>query len=103
MKAHLHARGPHRGLDLTAVCHCNQLEWANAYVQWCLALWRHVLFKNESQFLLYGADGIYAILWVSSLLTSMLWIEWPIVTVGLYYGQAYVMDKEYRCIILMAF
>ncbi len=29
-EAHLHARRPHRGLDLTAVCHRNRLEWANA-------------------------------------------------------------------------
>ncbi len=33
-EAHLHARRPHRGLDLTAV-HCrNQLECANAHI-WC--------------------------------------------------------------------
>ncbi len=32
-----------------------------------------------------------------------LWIEWPMVAVGLWYGQAYVMDNEHRCILLMAF
>ncbi len=32
-----------------------------------------------------------------------LWIEWPIVAVGLWYGQAYVMDNEHRCILLMEF
>ncbi|PIN98999.1 hypothetical protein AB205_0214320 [Aquarana catesbeiana] len=35
---HLHARHPHRGFDLTADRHRNQLKWANAHVQWCLAL-----------------------------------------------------------------
>ncbi len=34
---------------------------------------------------------------------STLWIEWPMVAVGLWYGQAYVMDNEHRCILLMAF
>ncbi len=31
-EAHLHARRPHQSLDLTAVCHCIQLEWANAHI-----------------------------------------------------------------------
>ncbi len=56
-EAHLHARRPHRGLDLTAVCRRNQLEWANAHIQWRLALWRGVLFTDESRFSLYRADG----------------------------------------------
>ncbi len=34
---------------------------------------------------------------------STLWIEWPKVVVGLWYGQAYVMDNEHMCILLMAF
>ncbi len=34
---------------------------------------------------------------------STLWNEWPMVTVGLWYGQVYVMDNEHRCILLMAF
>ncbi len=37
------------------------------------------------------------------LLMSTLWIEWPMVAVGLWYGQAYVMDNEYRYVLLMAF
>ncbi len=41
--------------------------------------------------------------WVSGLLMSTLWIEWPMVVVGLWYGQAYVMDNEHRCILFMAF
>ncbi len=39
-EAHLHARRPHRGLDLTAVRRRNRLEWANAHIRWCLAVWR---------------------------------------------------------------
>ena len=38
--------------------------------------------------------------WVSGLLMSTLWIEWPMVAVGLWYGQAYVMDNEHRCIFI---
>ncbi len=49
------------------------------------------------------ADSMYGVVWVSSLLMSALWIEWPMVAVGLWYGQAYVMDNEHRCILLMAF
>ncbi len=49
------------------------------------------------------ADSVYGVVWVSGLLKSMLWIEWPMVAVGLWYGQAYVMDNEHRCILLMAF
>ncbi len=41
------------------------------------------------------ADSVYGILWVSGLLMSTLWVEWP--------GQAYVMDNEHSCILLMAF
>ncbi len=58
-EAHLHARHPHRGLDLTAVDSQveNQLEWSNAHIRWRLALWRGVLFTDESRFSLYRADG----------------------------------------------
>ncbi len=56
-EAQLHARRPHRGLDLTAVRHRNRLEWANAHIRWRLALWRGVLFTDESRFSLYRADG----------------------------------------------
>ncbi len=48
-------------------------------------------------------DSVYGIVWVSGLLMSMLWIEWPMVAVGLWYAQAYVMDNEHWCILLMAF
>ncbi len=97
---HLQARRPHLGLDLIAVRRRNRLEWSNAHIWWCLALWRGVLFTDESWFSLYRADGRKR---VSGLLMSALWIEWPIVAVGLWYGQAYVMDNEHRCILLMAF
>ncbi|KAL0170065.1 hypothetical protein M9458_034661, partial [Cirrhinus mrigala] len=90
-EAHLHARRPHRGLDLTGVRRRNQLEWANAHIQWRLALWRGVLFMDGRQM----ADSMYGVVWVSGLLMSSLWIEWPMVVVGLWYGQAYVMDNEH--------
>ncbi len=32
-EAHLQARRPHRGLDLTAVHQRNRLEWANAHIR----------------------------------------------------------------------
>ncbi len=56
-EAHLHARCPHRGLDLTAVHRRNRLMLANAHIRWRLAHWRGVLFTDESQFSLYRADG----------------------------------------------
>ncbi len=55
-EAHLHDH-PHQGLDLTAVRRRNRLEWANAHIRWRLALWRGVLFTNESWFSVYRADG----------------------------------------------
>ncbi len=56
-EAHLHARCPYQGLDLTALRRRNRLEWANAHIRWRLALWRGVLFTDESRFALYSADG----------------------------------------------
>ncbi len=73
-EAHLHARRPHWGLDMTAVRRRNRLEWANAHIRWRLALWRGVLFTDESRLSLYRADGIVTV-WVIGLLMSMLWIE----------------------------
>ncbi len=54
-EAHLHTRHPH--LDLTAAGHRNRLEWANAHIRWRLALWRGVLFTDESRFSLYRTGG----------------------------------------------
>ena len=48
-------------------------------------------------------DSVCGVVLESGLLMSTLWIEWPKVAVGLWYGQAYVMDNEHRCILLMAF
>ncbi|KAG1957867.1 hypothetical protein F2P79_007735 [Pimephales promelas] len=42
------------------------------------------------------ADTVYAVVWMSGLLMSTLWIEWPMVAGGLWNGQAYVMDNEHR-------
>ncbi len=53
---HLHARHPHRGLDLTVVRRRNRLEWENAHMWWCLVLWRGVLFTVNPGFH-YRADG----------------------------------------------
>ncbi len=49
------------------------------------------------------ADSVYGVVWVSGFLMSTLLIEWPMVAVGLWYGQAYGMDNEHGCILLMAF
>ncbi len=58
----------------------------------------------ESRFSRYRADG-RQLVWrrVGEQFVSTLWVEWPMVAVGLWYGQAYVMDNEHRCILLMAF
>ncbi len=62
LHTHLHARRPHRGLDLTAVRRRNRLEWANAHIRWRLVLWRGALFTDESRFSLYRADGRQCVL-----------------------------------------
>ncbi len=102
-EAHLHARHPHRGLDLTAFRHRNRLEWANTHIRWHFG----EVFSSRMNPGLHGtgqmADSVYGVVWVSGLLMSMLWSEWPMLAVGLWYGQAYVMDNEHRCILLMAF
>ncbi len=55
------------------------------------------LFTDESRFSLYRADGRqqYVGVCVSGLVMLALWIEWPMVAVGLWYGQAYVMENEH--------
>ncbi len=55
---------------------------------------------DESWFSLYRADSRQRV-WrrVGERFADVtLWIEWPMVAVGLWYGQAYVMDNEHRCI-----
>ncbi len=96
-EAHLQACRPHRGLNLTAVCHRNQ--WANGHIWWRLALWRGVLF-NESRFSLYRAD-VRQRVWhrLGERFADVNVVD----RVGLWYGQAYVMGNEHRCILLVAF
>ncbi len=62
-EAHLHARHPHRGLDLTAVRHRNRIEWANAHIRWRLALWRGVSSQMNPGFHCTGqmADSVYGV------------------------------------------
>ncbi|ROL47475.1 Transposable element Tcb2 transposase [Anabarilius grahami] len=103
-EAHLYARRPHRGLDPTAVRRHNRLEWANAHIRWRLALWRGVLFTDESWFSLYRADGRQRV-WrrVGERIADASFVDQvALVAEGLWYGQAYVMDNEHRCILLMA-
>ncbi len=47
-------------------------------------------FTDESRFHCTGqmADSVYGVVWVNGLLMSTLWIEWPMVAVGVWYGQA---------------
>ncbi len=61
-EAQLHARRPNRGLDLTAVHRRNRLEWANAHIQWPLALWRGVSSQINHGFHCTGkmADSVFA-------------------------------------------
>ncbi len=70
---------------------------------WCFgevfSSWMNTGFHCTGQM----TGSVYGVVWVSGLLMSTLWIEWPMVAVGLCYGQAYVMDNEHRCILLMAF
>ncbi len=40
------------------------------------------------------ADSVYGVMWVSGLLMSTLWIEWP--TWGYGIGRRIVMDNEHR-------
>ncbi len=102
-EAHLHACHPHRGsrlqfvvvtdlsgqmLTFDGIWHFGEVFSSRIYPG----------FHCTGQM----ADSVYGVPWVSGLLMSTLWIEWPVV-VGLWYGQAYVMNNEQRCILLMAF
>ncbi len=59
--------------------------------------------STRLQFIVVTVLSGQMLTFVSGLLTSTLWIEWPMVAVGLWYGQAHVMDNEHGCILLMAF
>ncbi len=104
-EAHLHARRPHRGLDLTAVCRRNDLSGQMLTFDGVWHFGEVFSSRMNPGFHCTGqmADSVYGVVWVSGLLMSRLWIEWPMVTVRLWYGQAYVMDNEHRCILLMSF
>ncbi len=106
-EAHLHARHPHRGLDLTAVRRRNRLEWANAHIRWRLALWWGVLFTDESRFSLYWANGRQRV-WrrVGEQFADVNVVDRVahggsvvMVWAGVCYGQ----QTQVRCILLMAF
>lgn len=56
-EAHLYAHHPHLGLDRTAVCHRNKLEWASAHIPWRTPQWRGVLFTEQYRLSLFRADG----------------------------------------------
>ncbi len=104
-EAHLHARRPHRGLDLTAVRRrkptwvgkCSHSMASGTLERCSLHGWIPVFTVQGRWQTACMASCGWAVCW------SMLWIEWPMVVVGLWYGQAYVMDNEHRCILLMAF
>ncbi len=105
-EAHLHARRPHRGLELTAVRRRNWLKWARHTFNSVWHFGEVFSSRMNHSFSLYRSDGrqrVWRRVGESGLLISTLWIEWPMVVVGLWYGQAYVMDNEHRCILLMAF
>ncbi len=63
-EAHLQARRPHRGLDLTAVSRRNRVEWANTHIRWHLAIWRGVLFTDGmGRFMLWTRNTGAFYLW----------------------------------------
>ncbi|KAL0162508.1 hypothetical protein M9458_041904 [Cirrhinus mrigala] len=99
-ETHLHARRPHRGLDLTAVRCRNRLEWANAHFQWCLALWRGVLFTDESRFSLYREDGRQSV-WccVGEWFADLNVVDRLAHGGGGVMVWAHVMDYEHGCIL----
>ncbi len=67
-------------LTFDVVCHFGEV----------LSSWMNPGFHCTGQM----TDSVYGVVWVSGLLMSTLWIEWPMVLVGLWYGQAYVMEKK---------
>ncbi len=92
-EAHMHACHPHRGLDLTAVADLSgQMLTFDGVWHFGEVFSKRMNpgFQCTGQM----ADTVYGVVWVSGLLMSTLWIEW--LMVGLWYGQAYVMDNEHR-------
>lgn len=56
-QANLRPRRPYVGSILTVRHRRNRLAWARARVGWNRNRWRHVLFSDESRFLLRRSDG----------------------------------------------
>ncbi len=82
-EAHLHARRPHRGLDLTAVRRRNRLQWANAHIRWRLELWRCSLHGWIPVFTVQGrwqtacmASCGWAVCWCQRCGSSGPWWRW---------------------------
>ncbi len=103
-KAHLHARRPHWDLDLQFVAVTDLIGQMLTFDGVChfgevFSSQMNPGFHCTGQMI----DSVYGVVWVSGLLMSTLWIEWPMVAVGLWYGQVYVMDNEHRSLLLMAF
>jgi len=56
-EANLRARRPLTGAMLTARHRRERLRWANARLHWNRIRWQHVIFSDESRFLLRRSDG----------------------------------------------
>jgi hypothetical protein len=67
------------------ICCCNQLEWANAQIDGVWHFGEVFSSRMNPGVDCTGqmADSVYGVVRVSGLLMSTLWIEWPMVAVGL--------------------
>ncbi len=104
-EAHLHAHCPHRVSTWLQFVVVTDLSGQMLTIDVVWHFGEVFSSRRNPGFYCTGqmADSVYGVVWVNGLLMSTLWIEWPMVAVGLWYGQAYVMDNEHRCILLMAF
>lgn len=53
----IHARRPHKGMELTPHHQHQRLIWTNRHLRWLNRDWRTVMFTDESRFTLKFADG----------------------------------------------
>ncbi len=92
-EAHLHAHRPHRDLDLNAVCHQMLTFDGVWHFGELFSLWMNPGFHCTGQM----ADSVYGVVWVSGLLVSTLWIEWPyiIYTVNIF---TYFFFNTHACV-----